>query len=283
MPEGRTRMVASFLITLREVIEASLIIATILGILTKLHQKRGVRTVWLAAASAAVVSMALLGAASVFGVKIQHVYSGKIEEFTEGILMATSALFITWAVFFLHTYFAQYKTHLLVTIRKTLEQEEQRGLFWLAFTAVFREGFEIVLFLSTIFFSSGPGEIFLGFSGGLFGGLLISLGLFAATIRLPVRYAFRVTSALLILFAAGLFARGIHEFAEAGIVPELTKITLSFVPAKTTVAGDMIKAVFGITQTMDIGQLVMYGAYVMFMTWWVFLRNEKPEAVKVAE
>ncbi len=276
-------MVASFLITLREVIEASLIVATILGILTKLHQKKGIRTVWMATAFAAIVSMVLLAAASMFGVTIQHVYSGKIEEFIEGMLMATSAIFITWAVFFLHTYFARYKTHLLVTIRKTLEQEEQRGLFWLTFTAVFREGFEIVLFLSTIVFSSDPGEILLGFTGGLFGGLLLSLGLFAATLRLPVRYAFRATSALLILFAAGLFARGIHEFAEAGVVPELTKITLSFIPAKATVAGDMIKAVFGITQTMDIAQILMYGAYVIFMTWWVFLKKEKPEAAKVAE
>ena len=93
-------MFASFLITLREVIEASLIVATILGILTKLHQKKGVRTVWVATSAAAGVSIAILGAASVFGVKIQEVYSGKIEEFIEGILMATSAVFITWAVFF---------------------------------------------------------------------------------------------------------------------------------------------------------------------------------------
>ena len=122
-------MFASFLITLREVIEASLIVATILGILTKLHQKKGVRTVWVATSAAAGVSIAILGAASVFGVKIQEVYSGKIEEFIEGILMATSAVFITWAVFFLHKYFAQYKAHLLVKIRTSLEQEEQKGLF----------------------------------------------------------------------------------------------------------------------------------------------------------
>lgn len=275
-------MFASFLITLREVIEASLIVATILGILTKLHQKKGIRTVWAATSAAAGVNVALLGAASIFGLKIQEVYSGKIEEFIEGILMATSAIFITWAVFFLHTYFAQYKTHLLVKIRASLEQEEQKGLFLLAFTAVFREGFEIVLFLSTIFFSSNPKEIFTGFAGGLVGGLLISLGLFAATLRLPVRYAFRVTSALLILFAAGLFARGVHEFTEAGILPELTQITLTFIPHKATLAGDMIKAVFGITRTMDVIQLTMYIIYVAYMTWWVFIRKEKHSVAEVA-
>lgn len=275
-------MFASFLITLREAIEASLIVATILGILAKLHQKNNIRTVWVATGLAAMVSITLLGVASIFGIKIQEIYSGRIEEFIEGILMATSAVFITWAVFFLHTYFAKYKTHLLVKIRDTIRDGEKNALFWLVFTAVFREGFEIVLFLSTIFFSSDPRAIFTGFAGGLAGGLLISLGLFAATLRLPVRYAFRVTSILLILFAAGLFARGIHEFAEAGLLPELMNVTLLFIPAKTTLAGDMVKAVFGVTRMMDILQLVTYSGYVTFMTWWVFIRKEKRSVAEVA-
>lgn len=276
-------MIAAFLITLREVVEASLIVATILGILIKLNQRRSVRTVWLATTLAAVLSVVLLGLGSVFGIKIQEIYSGKTEEFIEGIFMITSAVFITWAVFFLHKYFAGYKTRLIIKISETLKQEEQKGLFWLAFTAVFREGFEIVLFLSTIFFSAHPKEIFTGFAGGLIGGLLISAGLFAATIRLPVRFAFRATSILLIFFAAGLFSRGVHEFAEAGILPELSKITLIFLPAKTTITGDMIKAIFGITQTMDIFQLAVYGGYVAFMTWWVFIRKDKIIASKVAD
>jgi high-affinity iron transporter len=276
-------MIAAFLITLREVIEASLIVATILGILIKLNQTKSVRTVWLATLLAAISSIVLLGLGSVMGIKIQEVYSGKVEEFIEGIFMVTSAIFITWAVFFLHKYFAGYKTRLIVKISETLKQEEQKGLFWLAFTAVFREGFEIVLFLSTIFLSANPSEIFTGFTSGLVGGLLISLGLFAATLRLPIQLAFRVTSMLLIFFAAGLFSRGVHEFVEAGILPELSTITLTFLPAKATISADMIKAIFGITQTMDIAQLSIYVGYIAFMVWWVFVRKGKAKAEKVAD
>lgn len=271
-------MIAAFLITLREVIEASLIVATILGILIKLRQQKSVKTVWTATALAALVSIVLLTLGSVFGIKIQELYSGKTEEFIEGIFMITSAVFITWAVFFLHKYFAGYKTRLIVKISEALKKEEQKGLFWLAFTAVFREGFEIVLFLSTIFFSANPREIFTGFAAGLTGGLLVSAGLFAATIRLPVLLAFRTTSMLLIFFAAGLFARGVHEFAEAGVLPELASITLTFLPAKATIAGDMIKAIFGVTRTMDITQLAIYMSYVGFMVWWVFIRKSKVAA-----
>lgn len=268
-------MLPAFLITFREVIEASLIVATILGILVKLNQKKGIKTVWMATAAATVVSLLLLAGASLLGIKIQEVYSGRIEEAIEGVLMVTSAVFITWAVFFLHKYFGKYKTRLLSKIKASVEQEEQKGLFILAFTAVFREGFEIVLFLSTIYFSSNPQSILTGFGGGLIGGLLISFAFFAATLKMPIFYAFRITSILLILFAAGLLARGVHEFAEVGWLPEVGKMTFSFIPAKATFTGDMLKAVFGITQKMDTIQLSIYSAYVVFMSWWVFLRRTK--------
>lgn len=266
-------MLPSFLITFREVIEAALIVATILGILVKLGHKKSIKTVWIATGAAALLSIFLLGLGSLLGLKVQELYSGKTEDFVEGVLMITSAVFITWAVFFLHKYFAQYKTHLLAKIKSTVERQEQKGLFTLVFTAVFREGFEIVLFLSTIYFSSNPQSIFTGFLGGAIFALLVSFGLFTATLRLPVFYAFRVTSILLILFAAGLLTRGVHEFAEIGFIPEIGKMTLAFIPPKTTFIGEMIKAVFGLTQKMDLIQLSLYSTYVAFMSWWVFIRK----------
>ena len=256
-------MLPSFLITFREVIEATLIVATILGILVKLNQKKGIKTVWLATGAAAALSILLLGISSLIGLKVNELFE-QHEPYVEGSLMIISAVFITWAVFFLHKYFAHYKTRLLQKIKKTVEQEEQRGLFALVFTAVFREGLEIVLFLSTVYFSSNPQSIFIGFLGGATGALLIAFGLFTATLRLPVFYAFRTTSILLILFAAGLLARGIHEFREVGILPEIGKMTFSFIPPNMT---------FGITQKMDMIQLSIYGGYVFFMIWWVFRRN----------
>lgn len=240
-------MLPSFLITFREVIEAALIVATILGILTKLGQKREIKTVWLATLLAALVSITLLVGGSVAGVKTQELYKSK-EPYIEGFLMIISAAFITWAVFFLHNYFGRYKTRLLSHLKETVERQEQRGLFILVFTAVFREGFEIVLFLSTIYFSSNPTQILGGFAAGAGAALLICFGLFAATLRMPVFYAFRVTSALLILFAAGLLSKGVRELAEAGFQLNIN----------------------GIYQSL-------YILYIVFMTWWVFGRRVSPK------
>lgn len=265
-------MLPAFLITFREVIEASLIVATILGILSKLNQKKGIQTVWFATITASLSCVLLLVAGSVFGFQVQKVYSGRVEEFIEGILMMVSAFFITWAVFFLHKYFSRYKVQLLKKVQETVEKEEQKGLFVLAFTAVFREGIEIVLFLTTIYFSSNPPQIFTGFSLGMVGGLAISLALFSATVRLPVYQAFRVTSGMLILFAAGLLARGAHEFAEAGVIPELSKFTLPLLP-HNSFAGDIIASIFGVTKHMDGLQIALYLGYTGIMTWYVFFRK----------
>lgn len=268
-------MLPSFLITFREVIEASLIVATVLGILSKLHHGKSIKVVWTATALAAILSVALIGIGSIAGLQLQKLYSGKVEQTTEGVLMIVSAVFITWAVFFLHKHFSRYKVELLKKVKSSLEDSELKGIFILVFTAVFREGFEIALFLSTIYFSTNPQQIFAGFGVGLLSGLLVASALFAATLKIPVFYAFRTTSVLLILFAAGLLSRGVHEFAEAGYIPEIGKLNIAFIPHSSSITADLIKTIFGLTKTMDLIQISFYLVYTSVMIWWVFIRPRK--------
>lgn len=262
-------MIPAFLITFREVIEATLIVATILGILTKLHQNKNIKTVWLATAFAALASVGLLLGGSLLGLKIQEIYE-EYEPLFEGIMMVTSAIFITWAVFWLHKYFARQKLALLQKVKSTISQDSQLGLFVLVFTAVAREGFEIVLFLSTIYLSENPAQVLTGFGLGAAFGLIVAASLFTATLKLPVFRAFQASTVLLVLFAAGLAARGVHEFAEAGVIPEFAKVTLAFLPAKGHIAGDVVKSIFGWSRSMDYLQLTVYASYIAFMRWYLF-------------
>jgi high-affinity iron transporter len=217
-------MLPTFLITLREVIEASLIVATILGMLVKLKQYESLKTVWVAAASALLTSFALVFGGSLYGVRIQKLYTTNIE----GLLFILSACFITWAVFFLHTHFGKKKMHFLETLKDSVTG---RGLFMLTFTAVLREGIEIALFLSTIYLTNTPLAVVTGFAGGVAAGILISFAFFTASIRLPVFWAFRGTSILLILLAGRLLAQGVGEFRVNTIqtLPALTALTYIFV------------------------------------------------------
>lgn len=265
-------MLPAFLITFREVIEAALIVATILGLLVKLKHFQSIKILWLATVAAAIFSLMLLVGGSVLGFKIHTLYTGRTEQIFEGTMMLTSAIFMTWAVFWLHKYFARRKLAFLRKIKTTVNEENKLSLFALVFTSVFREGFEIVLFLSTIFFSSKPASVFTGFGLGGVAALVVALSLFTATFKLSVFRLFQTTTVLLILFAAGLAARGVHEFTEAGLIPQYSQITLAFLPSSGHFAADLIKSLFGWSKYMDSLQLVVYATYLAIMRWYLFIR-----------
>lgn len=271
-------MLPAFLITFRETLEASLIVAAILSILIKFRHTKVIRSVWMASGLAALASIAILIAASFFGLKIQEIYTGKTEEFIEGIFMVASAGFITWAVFFLHKTFTDFKKGVFKKISEKAQKQEIKGIFWLTFLAVFREGFEIVLFLSTIFLSSRPSEVFSGFITGVSSGLIVALTLVVTTIRLPIKIAFKSINLLLIFFAAGLLARGIHEFEEAGLISQLPGINFGFLPQTGTIAADLVKALFGLTPQMNYLQISLYILYTVVLFWFVFLKKDEVKA-----
>lgn len=267
-------MIAAFLITFREILEASLIVATILSILTKLEFTSSKKTVWIAAGAALLSSVFLLVIGSIFGFEVQEIFE-EHEALFEGIVMIVSALFITWAVFFLHKTFAQHKLTLLQKVRSTIQTNEQKALFLLVFTAVFREGLEIVLFLSTLFFSSQPIAIGTGFILGTGSAIVLSYLLFTTTIKMPIYKTFKATSILLILFAAGLLAHGFHELTEAKIIPEMANlptITLYLLPEKNSIIGSVIRSIFGISRVMHSSELLLWCIYA-FTMWNTVIRR----------
>lgn len=209
-------MFPTLLITLREVIEATLIVATILGILVREHRENDCKTVWTATIAALILSFFLVLGGSLVGVNVSRVFGGPL---FEGGVYVVSAFFVTWAVFFLHSRFAQKKMLLLSRMRETLARD---GIFALTFIAVLREGIEITLFLTTIYLTSTPVAIVSGFFGGIALGLSISFLFFRAIVRVPVYWAFRATGFLLIFSAGGLLAQGVGDLLETGPFPNLT-------------------------------------------------------------
>ena len=276
-------MIAAFLITLRETIEASLIVALVLGVLSQYRQQKAIKRVWAAVMCAFFVSIALLLVGSSTGRAIQTVYTGHIEAAAEGSLLILSAIFITWTVFFLHAHFSESRHGLAAKIRKTVEAEEETGIFWLTFVSVLREGVEIVIFLSTIFLSSTPEQVLIGSFGGLVGGVAVAGMLFVVTAKEPVSMVFRTANTLLILFAVGMISRGIHELIEIRIIPKMADIPISFLPPSTSISGTLIRAVFGLSQTMEAVALAGYLIYILGMGWWMVARTAKKRPVVAEE
>ncbi|MBN1450611.1 MAG: FTR1 family protein [Anaerolineales bacterium] len=252
-------MLASFLLSLREGIEAALIIGIVLGALRQMRRMEMVPAVWYGAFSAVLVSLVGGVTLTVFGLSLE----GTAEETFEGITMLLAAGVLTWMIFWMNRQARSIKGELEGGVHKAAFEGGKRGLFALAFLAVVREGIELALFLTAATFASDAQSTILGALLGLGLAVLLGWGLFASTIRLDLRRFFRVTGFLLILFAAGLVAHGVHEFNEAGVIPAVIEHVWDVNPIldENSTLGSMLKALFGYNENPSLTEVLSYFAY----------------------
>jgi len=142
-------------------------------------------------------------------------------------------------------------------------------LFGLAFVAVLREGIETALFLTAAAFSATPMQTLTGGTLGLAVAVVLGWLIFTAGKRLNVRAFFRVTSVLLVLFAAGLVAQAVHEFQEAALLPALVEQVWDVADEyirpildERSGVGALLKALFGYNGNPSLLEVIAYGVYV---------------------
>lgn len=251
-------MATSFLLALREGLEAALIIGIVLGALRKMNRLDLSPAVWRGVGVAVIASiLAALGLAAL-GMELE----GRAEEIFEGVAMLLAAVLLTWMIFWMQRQARTLKQELEGNVRERIKTGKQ-GLFWLAFLAVAREGFELVLFLFAAGMAASGASVLGGGILGLAAALFLGWMLFASTRKLSLKSFFQVSNVLLILFAAGLVAHGVHEFNEAGIIPGLiepvwdTRAALS----TDTWLGGLLKALFGYNSTPSLTEVLAYTSY----------------------
>ena len=149
-----------------------------------------------------------------------------------------------------------------------------------AFLAVFREGVELALFLLAVEKASTPLQTLVGSLTGLAGAALLGWMLFSSTRKLNLRGFFKVTNILLIIFAAGMVAAGVHEFNEAGIIPALINPVwdISGFLSNTSELGLLLKALVGYNATPSLSELLAYVVYLIGVTVYTFARKPKQVA-----
>lgn len=215
-------MGASFVIALREGIEAALIVSIVLAYLRQLGASDRARLVWWGTAIAVAISAAVGTALFVADTG----FEGRAEEVFEGLVTLAAVGVLTWMIFWMRRQGARIRTELHDKVDAALVTGGL-ALAGLAFFAVLREGIETALFLfaaargTAVEGTDTAGAQILGAALGL--GLAIVLGalLYRGGIRMNLRTFFRVTGFVLIVVAAGLFAFSLHELQEAGWLPFL--------------------------------------------------------------
>jgi high-affinity iron transporter len=253
-------MAASFLLALREGIEAALIIGIVLGALSKVGRQALKPAVWwgvLAAVGASTVAALIL---SLVGMELE----GRAEQVFEGVAMLLAAGVLTWMIFWMRRQAGQQKGELEAKTGRAIAGQGRSALFTLAFLAVFREGIELALFLVATQASSSPLQTLAGALLGLAGAAALGWLLFTGTRRLSLRLFFRVTNILLVIFAAGLVGLAAHELIEAGWLPAIIEHVWDINPllSDTSELGRILRALVGYVGSPSLMEVIAYLAYL---------------------
>jgi len=273
-------MLPGFLLALREGVEAALIIGIVLGALRKTNRTDLNRVVWLGAGSAAIVSLLAAGLLIGIGVSLE----GRTEQIYEGVAMLVAAGLLTWMIFWMRHQSARLKIELESGVKQAAIGGE-KAIFSLAFLAVMREGVELAFFLTATALAAGTLPSLLGALLGLAAAILLGWLLYASSLRLDLGRFFNLTSALLILFAAGLVAHGVHELNEAALIPPLIEHVwdINDILPETSVFGELLKALFGYNGNPSLSEAIAYAGYFLAL-WLVILlaprRLVSPASIK---
>ena len=252
-------MLPSFLLSLREGIEAALIIGIIIGVLTKINQQEMKPIVWRGVILAIVLSFAFGLGLNAIGME----FTGQLEEVFEGFAMLLAAAILTWMILWMQRQGGQIQRDLEARTVQATFKGGASALFILAFLAVFREGIELALFLIATRMATDPLSVLIGAVAGLGVAILLGWILFASTRRLNLKRFFQVTNILLLFFAAGLVADGIHEFIEAGWIPAIIDPVwdINHIISDQSEIGGILKALFGYNGNPALTEVIAYLAY----------------------
>lgn len=273
--------VASFVITLRETMEAALIVGILLAYLSKTNNEKLKKDVWIGTAFAVL--------ASIIGAIIFHLalggFEGDTEKLFEGIVMTTAAAVLTWMIVWMFSNAHTLQFELEQKTNVVLSNESRYALVGLAFVSVFREGIETVLFLTSVGANEGiVAETFGAISGIIIATILAAL-FFKGTYDLNIKKFFNVTSIILILFAAGLFSHAIHEFQELGYFGEVTNLwnkvrwdTKGILNDKDEGFGSLVRALLGYQDTPSLLEILSYVFYWVMIAL-MFIRVNKSAVI----
>ena len=257
-------------LALREGLEAVLVVVIILLYLRKTNQKIYYKYVYLGIllAIAASVVFAIITSIAFGG------FSGIPEKIFEGITFIISGIFILTLVLWVSKEGPKMKENLEGRLEESINTQKVFSISITTFIIIIREGIELVL-LTTGAASIGSlnqVSVVLGSMIGLVISILIGVLIFYGIKSINLRFFFKITNIMLILFAAGLITYGIHEFIEAGIInpiidevwnikhilPESFPDNNPATPEFLEIFGTLLKALFGYNANPALLEVIVY-------------------------
>ena len=203
-------MLQAFIVTLREGVEAALIIGITLAYLAKIERNDLRKSVYAAFIAASVGSI---------GVAVLLSRTKWNEDIFEGWVMLAAAFFVVTMIIFMMKTGRKLKGQIEGKVGLLAGQGSRFGLFSFVFLMVLREGVETVLILSGVSLNSTELMSFLGTLLGVVAAVLFGVTFVKGSVRINLPKFFRVTTIILLFVAAQLIVSGLHELSENGVLP----------------------------------------------------------------
>ncbi|HEY6898781.1 MAG TPA: FTR1 family protein [Rhodocyclaceae bacterium] len=265
-------MFAAALIVFREVLEAALIV----GIITAATQGLPNRARWIGGG----ILAGLFGSTLVAGATdyIAELASGMGQEMFNACILGLAVVMLAWHNIWMASHGKEMASQAR-NVGKSIRDgaQECSVLFVIIFVAILREGSETALFLYGIVTAEGEGlrTAVSGGSLGLLGGVTVGWLLYNGLLRIPLRWFFSATSALVLLLAAGMASQAARFLIQADVLPSLGSPlwdTSALIEQKS-IAGVLLHGLTGYDATPAGMQVLFYIAVLITISIGMKLAN----------
>lgn len=256
-------MLSTFLIALREGLEAALIVGILVAYVVKTGRRELLAPIWTGVAMALTASIALGGFLTFTSAEL----SERGEQFFAGTTSFLAVALVTWMVFWMKRAARTLRDELHGKVDAALTAGPL-ALAAAAFFAVAREGLETALFVYTNFRTvSATSSASLGLILGLALAVVLGYLIYNRSIRLNLSKFFTITGIALIIVAAGVLSYGVHEYQELGWIPGNLSYAwdISSVMAKDSIAATLLAGTIGFDVNTSWLQLLFYASYLLIV------------------
>lgn len=254
-------MLPTFVIGLREGIEAALIVGIIAAFLRQDARGSGaMRAVWFGVGAAVAICVVTGVTLQIVDEQLPH----REQEGLESIIAALAVGAVTFMIVWMRRHARSIAKDLRASATDALAAGSTAALVGMAFFAVIREGLETVVFLLAAFQSaSNPGAAGLGASLGVATAVVIGVAIYRGGVKLNLTRFFRATGVVLVFVAAGLVASALHTAHEAGWLDagQGQAIDLSWLVVPGTWTSSLLTGMLGLRPSPTVIEVAGYLVY----------------------
>jgi high-affinity iron transporter len=258
----------SFVITLREGLEAALIIGIVAAFLVREGRPDALKRMWIGVGAAVAVCLA----AGVVLRVVDRELPERGQQVLETVIAFVAVAMVTYMIVWMKQHARSLRGSLEGSAANAVAAGSAGALIAMAFFAVFREGFETAVFLIAVFQQgSSPVAAGIGAVLGLVAALAIGWGIYRGGVRLNLQRFFKATGVILVIVAAGLFASGVHSAQELGWIGGADDgfLDLSWLVHPGTWTASLMTGILGLRASMSSAMVVGWLLYAVPMTCFV--------------